>query len=102
MLNKRGDFTVHSTLTFGVLFLALLALPRCHSVGPVLLPSDAPCESACKILEHYECPEAQPSPGGKSCVQVCEVASKYGTQAECVVRASDSLDAIRTCGVECR
>lgn len=87
-------------VAFGFLFLILLALPRCHT-GPVLLPFDPPCESACKILTHYECPEAAPSPKGKTCLEVCEVASKYGTQAECVVR-SESLDAIRKCGVECK
>jgi hypothetical protein len=72
----------------------------CQTPLPVLLPSDAPCTNACKVLEYFKCPEAQPSPKGKSCEQVCEVASRYGMQAECVVKA-ETIDAVRACGVEC-
>lgn len=83
------------------LLLVAIVLCSCSHVGPVLLPGDPPCVNACKVLLHFDCPEAQPSPGGKTCEQVCEVASRYGTQAECVVSA-ESLGAIRNCGVECK
>lgn len=82
-------------LTLFVLFIA-----GCQT-RPILLPGNAPCKNACAVLTFFKCPEAQPSPKGKSCEQVCEVASKYGTQAECVVRA-ESLEAVRACAVECR
>lgn len=83
-----------------ILGLVAFAAVGCTTPLPVLLPGDAPCTNACKVLAHFDCPEAQPSPGGRTCEQVCEYASRYGTQAECVV-AAEGLDAVRACGVEC-
>lgn len=83
------------------ILIAALVFAGCSSTpSPVLLPSDSTCVNACKILDAYHCPEAQPSPGGRTCAQVCAVMSLVSTQPECVVKA-ESLEAIQACGVAC-
>jgi hypothetical protein len=47
------------------------------------------CERACKRLEQLGCPEAEPTPGGVSCVTVCENVEDSGVVSldpECVAR----------------
>ena len=47
------------------------------------------CERACKRLEQLGCAEAEPTPGGVSCVTVCENVEDSGVVSldpECVAR----------------
>ena len=63
-------------------------------------PSDnGDCSRACEVLESYDCPEAQPTRKGASCVRVCE-SNREMLSISCVSRAQ-SLSDVRACHVEC-
>ena len=88
--------------------LILSVLLTCCGVGttpsPVLVPTASNAENACKILEFYGCAVAKPNERGESCAAVfgrVEGPGYMPARSACIVRNSDSLDAIRKCGVKC-
>ena len=85
------------------LLLSLL-LASCNPLVPTPLSDDVEaCPAACAVLLEHDCPEARPSPGGIPCPRWCADYHQAGylrPWAGCVA-ASDSLEAIQTCGV-CR
>lgn len=83
-----------------ILLVMVVLLIGCSQKLPVLLPSDPICVNACKVMTAFDCPESEPSQGGKPCAQVCEYVSKTSMQPECVVR-SESIESVRACGVRC-
>lgn len=83
-----------------LLIAASLLLIGCTQKTPVLLPTDPVCVNACKVMSAFDCPESEPSQGGKTCEQVCEYVSKTSMQPECIVR-SESIESVRACGVKC-
>jgi len=61
------------------------------------------CSGACEALEQLGCPEAEPSPAGVACVDVCTNMQEAGLpflDVGCVVEAT-SVDAVRLCHVRC-
>lgn len=51
--------------------LALVLAGCAFNVEPRTDPVVADCAAACERLEALDCPEAEPTPGGATCVQVC-------------------------------
>lgn len=72
-------------------------------------PPDVPsgvgaCVAFCNNAANLGCEEALPSPGGASCVTVCENYHARGylrPYSECGAIALDETD-MRSCGIECR
>ncbi len=67
------------------------------------------CPEACHALELMACPEGKPTPAGRSCADVCQVAAvfpdpqasdSFKKQLGCIARAK-TLDAMHGCGVQC-
>jgi hypothetical protein len=59
-------------------------------------PAPSNCSVACAHLAALGCPEAQPTPKGATCVDVCSNVDSSGTvsmQTDCVVRAVSCADA---------
>lgn len=76
-----------SMLRERLLLLGLLALGACAAQcsppaqphpPPVEAGTAADCEAACQRLTDLDCPEAQPTPDGGSCVDVCRNAEGTG------------------------
>ena len=71
--------------------------------GGLMLPDDsveARCGNACAQLARLGCPEAQPNPGGDSCVTICikvEVSKKMTMKPDCIAKAQ-SVKELSTCG----
>lgn len=65
------------------LLLSALAAALCCSPPPAPAPrvdagSPADCQAACDRLAELGCEEAQPTPGGASCVEVCNNTEQSG------------------------
>lgn len=60
-----------------------------------------PCERACARLAQLGCPEAKPTPGGGSCVSVCQNVEDSGIvtlDPECVAKISSCAEIERCTG----
>jgi hypothetical protein len=78
--------------------------------GPVDHPEPGPppvdqtaCQRACAVLALHKCPEALPSPSGRSCVATCEAIEDSGfisLDPLCVAEARSLAD-VRACDVRC-
>jgi len=86
-------------ITFAVLMLALLALPRCTPDAVTPWGASEDCAGACSTLRALGCPESQPTPAGQTCVQVCEGNAEL-LNVGCVVKA-ESVAGVRSCNVRC-
>ena len=81
------------------LFVLGLSVVGCSSRQYQPPSDDGDCSRACEVLAAYDCPEAQPTRKGASCVLVCE-ANREMLSISCVSRAQ-SLGDVRACHVEC-
>jgi len=91
--------------------LALACGPVHHEVhitplrpGPADAGTPADCATACDHLRELGCPEAEPTPGGATCEEVCRNAEASGTftlNPRCIAElgSCDGLDSC-TYGVE--
>lgn len=87
------------SIAFGVLFLALLALPRCTPAADPWGASED-CAGACSVLRSLGCPESQATAGGETCEAVC-TGNIESLNVGCVAR-SESVADVRSCNVRCR
>lgn len=74
-----------------------------RDAAPAPPPNAPPCPRACAVLARFQCKEAEPTPRGSSCTEVCDRAYDYpGMEMPtgCILRAGD-VAALRICGV-CR
>jgi hypothetical protein len=61
------------------------------------------CTRACAQLGVLQCPEAEPTPGGITCAELCvrmETSGAGDVRTGCIVRAKSAAD-VRACGVRC-
>ncbi len=91
------------------LLAALLLAATCDPPPPLppLVPPERPdagdvadCEAACQRLAELGCEEAQPTPHGATCVEVCDNVESSGATTlvpGCVAEA-DSCEQARGCG----
>lgn len=89
-----------------VLMLLAIATTQCAPLLTPLQPfPDGDCTKACAILDKEGCEEGDPSPvEGVPCMTWCSqyhAADYMPPWAACVAGAT-SVEAIRSCGVECR
>jgi hypothetical protein len=57
------------------------------------------CERACSTLAELGCPEGQPTPRGKPCLEVCHQQAPL-LRVDCVAEA-DTVEDVRQCSVRC-
>lgn len=95
--------------------IAALALSACFesSVEPYRPdPPTAPgpqtqraedCAPACKVLVSFNCELGQPTPGGKTCTDLCleALGSGYMYWPSTCISQSRSIDDIEACGICC-
>jgi len=59
--------------------LIIFFLFGCGAVQPTpIVVENATCEQVCKHMTALDCPSAQPTPNGASCVEVCENVQSSG------------------------
>lgn len=65
-------------------FVLLVAAAACHPTPdpPPPLP-DGGCPAMCSHLRSLGCKEGQPTPGGKTCEEVCSNAATQGIDVTC-------------------
>jgi hypothetical protein len=86
------------------LALALTLAVGCNPLLPAPAPApqkrdDVPCSEACARLASLECEEAQPTPDGTTCVEICDGLNASGSvtyPTGCVAAAKDCAEA-RAC-----
>lgn len=79
--------------------------PKPRDASPTPAPDASftlgPCPEACSIFNWLGCPEGLTTPGGRTCVDVCQSTLAFGNglslPTACVVRAR-SIDDVRKCG----
>jgi hypothetical protein len=82
---------------FAVLFGLMLILSSCHNLPPVVLPTNDSPQAVCQNLARLQCPEAQPTRTGKSCVEVVSRTNEVrGLPMACLSYAA-TIDDLRAC-----
>lgn len=105
MVEVVVDLAIRVLLAVVVLAFVVAGIRACTGckVDPpnVLVPEGgSPCARACKHMAALGCPEAQPTPGGTTCEQVCLNAEESGviSLAPGCVERSRSCDEAAACG----
>lgn len=88
------------------LSVVVLGLVACEEAPPIRRPEPGQpgCEPACLALARLDCPEAQVTKAGTSCIEMCDRVIRSGLseiETECI-SASESVAQVRLChGVRC-
>jgi len=83
-----------------IVLVACVPEPIKPTPGPVQPPSPSACQAACIGLRTAQCREGYPTPGGITCLELCE-RSPLPRQLACWAEAKTSTDVVRCGGTRC-
>lgn len=103
------DFAILAILiAFNVIVAIVVVLPMFGGCSPAVDPRapepSAGCPDACAVLTALQCPEAEKTLKGTSCVDFCERYHKsapYMPEWKVCVSNSLTVQDVRACGMEC-